>query len=607
MAQQSIGVGTSANDGTGDALRDAFIKINDNFTEVYTELGGTSLSNISFTGNTIISDDTNGNINITPNGTGGVVITNTLSAGATDVTTLTASGAISSTVATTAASGSLNLTSTQSSLRMNKTGGTVDLRTMELVTFNGSLAMRNINDAQTVFTDLFKFHNAGDFDVLVGNTTLAGTLSAGATDVTTLTASGKGLFGGATGVLGGNLEVITGATGVMATFEGATGDDLYLINHAAGVVGLQVNSADTLRLKSNTVSFHDQAGTSILNATTSTADFNAANLTTTGTLSAGNTTVQGSAPILKLYEDDVTADNGKWRMAAAAEQFTLQTLNDAESVASTFMLVNRTGTTVDNVTFHTGAGNTNLTLAGGATPTATFAGTLSATTATFSNTIYVNRIGDAADVNLYLQADPTKAGQILFNDGVANSGIIKYNHATDVMTINSGNALTLTLDSSQNATFAGTLDVQGGQIKFPATQNASADANTLDDYEEGTWTPVFRGGTGNPTVGYATQEGTYTKIGRKVYVRGRITLSSASGGSGTLRIGGLPFTSAAVFSPMNVGFKNNFATTGPDSGYINTGSDYIDLWADNNTSITALTPANLSATTDIIFEATYHV
>ena len=35
MAQQVINIGTTANDGTGDQLRDAFDKTNDNFNEVY--------------------------------------------------------------------------------------------------------------------------------------------------------------------------------------------------------------------------------------------------------------------------------------------------------------------------------------------------------------------------------------------------------------------------------------------------------------------------------------------------------------------------------------------------------------------------------------------
>ena len=74
MAQQSINIGSAANDGTGDPLRTAFDKINDNFTEIYTELGGSSLSSLKLSGNALISDVTNEDINITPNGTGNVVI-----------------------------------------------------------------------------------------------------------------------------------------------------------------------------------------------------------------------------------------------------------------------------------------------------------------------------------------------------------------------------------------------------------------------------------------------------------------------------------------------------------------------------------------------------
>ncbi len=68
-------------------------------------------------------------------------------------------------------------------------------------------------------------------------------------------------------------------------------------------------------------------------------------------------------------------------------------------------------------------------------------------------------------------------------------------------------------------------------------------SNKLTDYEEGTWTPSFIADT-NPTVTYNTSHtvGSYTKIGRVVYVTGRIRTNSVSGGSGSLKIDGLPFT-----------------------------------------------------------------
>lgn len=75
MAKQTINIGTNPDDGTGDLLRDAFSKINDNFTEVYTELGGDTPSGIKFTGTTISTDATNQDLTIDPNGTGKLIVT----------------------------------------------------------------------------------------------------------------------------------------------------------------------------------------------------------------------------------------------------------------------------------------------------------------------------------------------------------------------------------------------------------------------------------------------------------------------------------------------------------------------------------------------------
>jgi len=73
MARQTINVGTNQDDGTGDLLRDAFVKVNTNFTELYSEMGGDSLSNLNFDGNTISTDNTNADLILNPNGTGKIV------------------------------------------------------------------------------------------------------------------------------------------------------------------------------------------------------------------------------------------------------------------------------------------------------------------------------------------------------------------------------------------------------------------------------------------------------------------------------------------------------------------------------------------------------
>jgi len=82
----------------------------------------------------------------------------------------------------------------------------------------------------------------------------------------------------------------------------------------------------------------------------------------------------------------------------------------------------------------------------------------------------------------------------------------------------------------------------GAGITFPATQSASSDANTLDDYEEGTWTPA------TSTSGYtiSSSSGEYTKIGRAVFLRCTIVFSAINASSSsTLQISGLPFQSGA--------------------------------------------------------------
>ncbi|HKY45374.1 MAG TPA: hypothetical protein VJM50_19940 [Pyrinomonadaceae bacterium] len=98
-------------------------------------------------------------------------------------------------------------------------------------------------------------------------------------------------------------------------------------------------------------------------------------------------------------------------------------------------------------------------------------------------------------------------------------------------------------------TVTGLLDCTGGQIKFPATQVPSADVNTLDDYEEGAWTPAVTFATpGNLSVAYTTQAGRYTKIGRMVHASFQIVTSSFTHttASGNLQLTGFPFTNGTL-------------------------------------------------------------
>jgi hypothetical protein len=90
--------------------------------------------------------------------------------------------------------------------------------------------------------------------------------------------------------------------------------------------------------------------------------------------------------------------------------------------------------------------------------------------------------------------------------------------------------------SKATLTSGGYLRLATAGIQF---NNDTADANSLDDYEEGTWTPVAQlGATSNSR---ASAIGVYTKIGRVVYIQCTINTITKSG-SGALTITGLPFT-----------------------------------------------------------------
>jgi hypothetical protein len=83
----------------------------------------------------------------------------------------------------------------------------------------------------------------------------------------------------------------------------------------------------------------------------------------------------------------------------------------------------------------------------------------------------------------------------------------------------------------------------GAGIAFPATQSASSNANTLDDYEEGTWTLTVTPGSGSFTV--ANNTGYYVKIGRCVYINMWWRKTGETSPSGSLSLGGFPFAFAS--------------------------------------------------------------
>ena len=113
----------------------------------------------------------------------------------------------------------------------------------------------------------------------------------------------------------------------------------------------------------------------------------------------------------------------------------------------------------------------------------------------------------------------------------------------------------------------------GSGITFPATASPSTDVNTLDDYEEGTWTATDASGAGLGNLG----SGYYTKIGNYVFLAVYCTWPTTSNGA-TGQVGGVPF--AAV----NTYYQGAIQSSGGGSPIISrmSGSTIIIYAAGNN-------------------------
>jgi hypothetical protein len=151
----------------------------------------------------------------------------------------------------------------------------------------------------------------------------------------------------------------------------------------------------------------------------------------------------------------------------------------------------------------------------------------------------------------------------------------------------------MTLDASGGLKTLNTIGVgntnpstSGAGITFPATQSASSDANTLDDYEEGTWTPSVGG-----NASYNSREGNYVKIGKQVTVNGSINVDAIGTGSAHT-VSGLPF-SATINVPGSCSFftsVTNLVTCIPQTN------------ADTTFTLVGLTAAGASFGTQNVFQ-----
>lgn len=259
----------------------------------------------------------------------------------------------------------------------------------------------------------------------------------------------------------------------------------------------------------------------------------------------------------------------------------------------------------------TNTGDQTITLTGEATGTGTGSFAVTLTNAAVIGkaiTGYVSGAGTVAATDTILQAinklngntalkantaSPTFTGTVTAPtvnvSGLTASQSVQTDASKNLVSLantGSGNNVLGTAPAISSIALSGT---HTGASSFAALQTmaaginvgntAQASATTLDWYEEGTFTPTYFGSTTAGATTYSTQVGVYTRVGNMVFIAGVVGWTGATG-TGSGRIGGMPFTAnGATYYPMAF-LNNNYATAagGSLNPAVAPGSTYIELF-----------------------------
>ena len=209
------------------------------------------------------------------------------------------------------------------------------------------------------------------------------------------------------------------------------------------------------------------------------------------------------------------------------------------------------------------------------------------------------RIGTASGADTAIRVGST-------GTNVDTHGVIKYDIDDNYFSF---------LVSGESHGSGGVYIENGGKVRLPAgvKLGGTVDANLLDDYEEGTWTPSFTFGNGNSGQSYSYQVGKYTKIGHRVFLTCYICLTNKGSSTGTARIAGLPFTAVNVTGNYVTGSFWINSWNGGDSvptGYITPNTNLIRLErqdASSSSGVLSMDESNFGNSTDIMVSINYSV
>lgn len=330
------------------------------------------------------------------------------------------------------------------------------------------------------------------------------------------------------------------------TWSGDT--DTGIFRPGANVVAISTSGAEQMRVTpGGNVGIGNTAPTAKLDVTGATANDTSSTIratTESAFIKVGNGRTGNAASWIDLIGDTTnTAYGARLIRGSAGVNADVQLLNKgtgsvrlrAEDAGSVSLDTNATSRLYIDSAGNVGIGTT--------TPTKNLEvhGTGAEASIRIRNT---SSAGADPDATLYLDAGNADGEASLeFQKGGAS--VARVTHLTDTLRIvndsTTGNILFRNNAADRaNITSDGYLrfTTSSGGIQF---NNNTASTNALNDYEEGTWTPVLSDGTNNATSGTAI--GRYTKVGKLVTVSCQLTTTSLGAiTSGSLRITGLPFS-----------------------------------------------------------------
>jgi hypothetical protein len=215
------------------------------------------------------------------------------------------------------------------------------------------------------------------------------------------------------------------------------------------------------------------------------------------------------------------------------------------------------------------------------------------------NQLYGAVIGNGTSLpGLTLYGGTASGGSLNFADGTSGTdqyrGSVEYNHGSDFMAFRTASTERARITSGGDLQIANgnlVMSTSGKGIDFAATAgptNGTMTSELLNDYEEGTWTPVVSGSTSAGSGTYTQQFGAYTKIGNMVYWRMFVGWTAHTGTGNTL-LSGLPFTSNATRATPAVAWFSGFTFTENPFLYVNNNSTSIDaIQMNSGTSASAI-------------------